>query len=70
MGIVVITLLAVVLFFGLALYTIRKDERRRSDRRQLHQPRPLEQRGQDRRSNNLFSYLAWVVRSLGSKLTK
>jgi sensor domain CHASE-containing protein len=62
-------LLVVIAFFGLTLYSIQKDEKRKSDRRQQHLPHPVERRIQDRRRKSLRAYLTWGVRSQLSKLT-
>ncbi len=60
----------VIGFFGLVLHSIHKEEKRRLDQRQQSLPQPIERRNQDRRRRNMHSYLAWVLRSQWSKLTK
>ncbi|HJV39502.1 MAG TPA: hypothetical protein VJ528_11730 [Geothrix sp.] len=62
------TAVAVVLFFAFAIHLVRKEERRRSDRRQEDLPvLPPDPRRRDRRRGNVFSYLGWVLRSLLAK---
>lgn len=62
------TAIAVVLFFALAIHLVRKEERRRSDRRQEDLPvLPPDPRRRDRRRRNVFAYLGWVLRSLLAK---
>ena len=62
-----LTTLAVALFFGLALYSIRREEQRAADRRRRDAPIPdRDQRKQDRRRGGLGAYLGWVLRALRS----
>ena len=61
-------LVLVVVFFGLLLYAIHRDEKRKADRRQQDLPHPVERRVQDRRRKGLPAYLAWGARTLWSKL--
>ena len=70
MGTIVLVILAVLIFFGLALYSIRIEENRREDRRQQDHPVPVERRTQDRRKKSLVCYVRWVLQSLKSKFTK
>jgi hypothetical protein len=70
MGIIVLVILAVLIFFGLALYSIRIEENRREDRRQQDHPVPIERRTQDRRKKSLISHLSWLLRSLKAKFTR
>lgn len=68
MKVFVYTAIAVVLFFAFAIHSVRKEERRRSDRRQEDLPvLPPDPRRRDRRHGHVFSYLAWALRSLVSK---
>jgi hypothetical protein len=62
-------LLVVLAFFGCLLYCIRKEEKRKADRRQLDLPPPVERRRQERRSKGLGVALAWAGRALRSALT-
>ena len=66
----VLVILAVLVFFGLALYSIRIEENRREDRRQQDHPVPEERRKQSRRRKNPLAYALWVLRSLKSKFTR
>lgn len=70
MNILLVLVPAVVLFFGLAGVAIRREERRRGDRRQRLQAPSLDQRRQDRRRQDLRPYLAWVLRSLRARFTR
>ncbi|HXC16530.1 MAG TPA: hypothetical protein VNV60_03720 [Holophagaceae bacterium] len=67
---IVLVILAVLIFFGLALYSIRIEENRREDRRQQDHPVPAERRTQNRRKKSLVCHLGWVLRSLKSKFTR
>jgi hypothetical protein len=60
-------LLLVVCFFGILMYSIHKDECRKTDRRQQDLPHPIERRRKDRRRKRPSAYLAWALRSLWSK---
>lgn len=67
----VYTTFIIIVFFGLAIYSIRREERRKADRRQPDlSTLPIEQRKQDRRKKGVFSYIAWVMRSLWSRFTR
>jgi hypothetical protein len=69
--ILIYTTLIIIVFFGLAIYSIRREERRKADRRQQELPTlPIEQRQRDRRNKSVFSYLAWVMRSLWSRFAR
>lgn len=63
-------ILIIICFFTFVLYSVYKDEQRKSDRRQQSIPHPVERRQQDRREKGLYAYLAWVLRTQWSKLTK
>jgi hypothetical protein len=63
-------LFVVIGFFGLVLHSIHKDEKRRLEQRQQRLSHPMERRKWDRRGTSIHSYLAWVIRSQWSKLTK
>lgn len=66
----VLVILAVLVFFGLALYSIRIEENRREDRRQQDHPVPVERRTQDHRKKSFACHVRWVLRSLKSKFTR
>lgn len=70
MGTIALVILAVLVFFGLALYSIRIEENRREDRRQQDHPVPVDRRTQDRRKKSLISHLRWLLWSLKSKFTR
>ena len=70
MSILMVLVPAVVLFFGVAWVAIRREERRRGDRRWGSQTPSPDQRRQERRRRGLGPYLAWVLRSLGSRFTR
>jgi hypothetical protein len=70
-----LTTFAVILFFGLALYSIRREERRGADRRRWDAPIPAQDRrsqdrSQDRRRGGLGAYLGWVLRALRATFTR
>ena len=70
MGINDYIILLVIAFFCLVLYSVQKDEKRKSNLRKKSLPHPIERRKRERRSKSMHSYLAWVIRSQWSKLTK
>jgi len=63
-------ILVVIVFFGLVIHSILKDEKRKSARRQQQLANPIERRLEDRRRKSIVSYLAWAIRSRWSKFTK
>jgi hypothetical protein len=63
-------ILVVVAFFGLVIYSINKDEQRKSNRRQHQLAVAIERRHQERRKGGLASHLAWALRTQWSKLIK
>ncbi|HET6330782.1 MAG TPA: hypothetical protein VFF76_08350 [Holophagaceae bacterium] len=70
MGTIILVILAVLVFFTLALYGVRIEENRRKERRERDLPVPVERRIQDRRKKSLVRQLGWVLRSLKSKFTR
>jgi hypothetical protein len=63
-------ILVVIVFFGLVIYSINRDEKRKSPRRQQQLPCSVERRHQERRKNSMASHLAWSIRNQWSKLIK
>jgi hypothetical protein len=63
-------ILVVIVFFGLVIYSINRDEKRKSTRRQQQLPCPVERRTQERRKDSMASHLAWSIRNQWSKLIK
>ncbi|WP_257312988.1 hypothetical protein [Geothrix fuzhouensis] len=67
----VCTALLVVLFFGLALYAIRREDRRTADRRQQSVPSlPSDQRQAERRSGSVVAFLRWALGSLAARFKR
>jgi hypothetical protein len=67
----VCTALLVALFFGLALYAIRREDRRTADRRQQSGPTlPSDPRKAERRSGSVVAFLRWVLRSLAARFKR
>ena len=63
-------LLVVLGFFGFVAYAICAHEKRDSDRRRVALVPVIERRQLDRRRRSLVSFLAWIIRSPGSKDSK
>jgi hypothetical protein len=70
MGTSVYITIVVVGFLVLVSYSILDVEKRKSERRQYVLPYPIERRKLDRGRRSIYSYLAWALRSQGSKLIK
>jgi hypothetical protein len=62
--------IAVLIFFGLALFAVRAEENRRVDRRQRNVAVEIERRQGDRRKGSNRAYLKWIFRALWSKIRK
>jgi len=65
-----LTAFIVALFFGLALYSIRREERRSAERRRGTAISTPDQRKQDRRQGGAVAYLGWALRALRSTFTR
>ena len=63
-------LLVVIIFFGLLLYSVYREEQRCLDRREQSLPHPGERRKDGRRKQSFAAFLAWAARSLWSKHSK
>lgn len=59
--------LAVLIFFGFALFAVHAEEKRRADRRQQDIPVEIERRLGERRKGGSGRYLKWALRTLWSK---
>ncbi len=68
MTLLLIVLIAVILVFAAALFAVRTEELRRSDRRQVDLPVAVERRKGHRRQGGNGARFRWKVKSLQAKV--